>query len=70
LIIVLGALNDLPAAPVATREEVFVLIERQRIFNRGIGYIDTSLLASVYLQAGAKLWTRDRRLHKSQKNLD
>jgi predicted nucleic acid-binding protein len=66
---VLGALNDLPLAPVATPEEVFVLIERQRLFNRGIGYVDASLLASAYLQPGAKLWTRDKRLHKVAEEL-
>jgi predicted nucleic acid-binding protein len=67
--VVLGALNDLPVAPVATPEEVFFLIERQRLFNRGIGYVDTSLLASAHLQPGVKIWTRDKRLHKVAEEL-
>jgi predicted nucleic acid-binding protein len=62
--VVLGALLDLPRAPVATPEETFHLIEREVLFNRGIGYVDTSLLASARLQPGVTIWTRDRRLKK------
>ncbi|SDH34361.1 type II toxin-antitoxin system VapC family toxin [Paraburkholderia phenazinium] len=62
--LVLGALLDLPRAPVATPEETFYLIERERLFNRGIGYVDTSLLASARLGPGITIWTRDKRLKK------
>lgn len=62
--VVLGALLDLPRAPVATPEETFYLIEREGLFNRGIGYVDTSLLASARLQPGITIWTRDKRLKK------
>lgn len=60
--VVLGALLDLPSAPVATPGETFYLIEREGLFNRGIGYVDTSLLASARLQPGSTIWTRDKRL--------
>jgi predicted nucleic acid-binding protein len=60
--VVLGALLDLPRAPIATPEETFYLIEREGLFNRGIGYVDTSLLASARLQPGISIWTRDKRL--------
>ncbi len=62
--VVLGALLDLPGAPVATPEETFYLIEREGLFNRGIGYVDTSLLASARLRPGITIWTRDKRLKK------
>jgi predicted nucleic acid-binding protein len=62
--VVLGALLDLPRAPVATPEETFYLIEREGLFNRGIGYVDTSLLACARLQPGITIWTRDKRLKK------
>jgi predicted nucleic acid-binding protein len=62
--VVLGALLDLPRSPVATPEETFYLIEREGLFNRGIGYVDTSLLASARLQPGTTIWTRDKRLKK------
>lgn len=62
--VVLGALLDLPRAPTATPEETFYLIEREGLFNRGIGYVDTSLLASARLSPGVTIWTRDKRLKK------
>jgi predicted nucleic acid-binding protein len=68
--IVLGALLDLPRAPVATPEETFYLIEREGLFNRGIGYVDTSLLASARLQPGVTIWTRDKRLKKVADDFD
>ncbi|MEM5406315.1 MULTISPECIES: type II toxin-antitoxin system VapC family toxin [Paraburkholderia] len=60
--VVLGALLDLPSVPVATPAETFYLIECEGLFNRGIGYVDTSLLASARLQPGVTIWTRDKRL--------
>lgn len=66
---VLGALRDLPGAPVATAEETLFLIEREKLFNRGIGYVDTSLLASARLQPGIGIWTRDKRLGKAAEEL-
>ncbi|RQQ42573.1 type II toxin-antitoxin system VapC family toxin [Burkholderia stagnalis] len=62
--IMLRALNDLPRVPVATPDEVFYLIEQQQLFNRGIGYVDASLLASAKLRSGVTIWTRDKRLKK------
>ncbi|RZF26086.1 type II toxin-antitoxin system VapC family toxin [Paraburkholderia sp. UYCP14C] len=67
--VVLGALLDLPRAPVATPEETFYLIEREGLFNRGIGYVDTSLLAAARLQPGITIWTRDKRLKKVAEEL-
>ena len=59
---VLGALQDLPQASVATEPEVLHLIAAKGLFGLGIGYIDAHLLASVLLTPGAQLWTRDKRL--------
>ncbi|MFT4069008.1 type II toxin-antitoxin system VapC family toxin [Paraburkholderia sp.] len=66
---VLGALRDLPGTLVATPEETLFLIEREGLFNRGIGYVDTSLLASARLQPGTTVWTRDKRLAKAVDDL-
>jgi predicted nucleic acid-binding protein len=55
-------LRDLPAVAVADDEEVASLIERERLFGLGIGYVDAHLLASVRLTDEASLWTRDKRL--------
>lgn len=61
--IVLNALSDLPHAGVATNEEILHFIDRHTLFGRGVGYVDSHLLAAVQLTAGAELWTRDKRLH-------
>lgn len=60
---VLGLLHNLPQATVATDHEVMTLIDHHRLVGLGIGYVDAHLLAAARLSAGAKLWTRDKRLH-------
>ncbi|MDX3894861.1 type II toxin-antitoxin system VapC family toxin [Pusillimonas sp.] len=66
---ILSALRGLPAAIVASDEEVQAFIEHQPLYSLGIGYIDAHLLASVRLTPGVKLWTRDRRLHETALHL-
>lgn len=58
---VLELLQGLPAATVARDAEVLLLIERERLMGRGIGYVDAHLLASALL-SHCRLWTQDRRL--------
>lgn len=60
--LVLESLRLLPQATVAAHDEVLNFIERQRLFELGIGYVDAHLLAATRLTAGATLWTRDKRL--------
>ena len=66
---VLELLQDLPVAPVADVDELLAFVERQRLFGKGIGYVDIHLLASVALSAGAALWTRDKRLRTAADGL-
>jgi predicted nucleic acid-binding protein len=58
---VLDLLQGLPMATVASDTEVLLLIERELLMGRGIGYIDAHLLASARL-SHCRLWTQDRRL--------
>jgi predicted nucleic acid-binding protein len=58
---VLNLLQGLPAAMVASDAEVLLMIERDRLKGRGIGYVDAHLLASAKLSRCA-LWSQDRRL--------
>jgi len=58
---VLKLLQGLPAAVVASDSEVLLLIEREQLMGREIGYVDAHLLASAKL-SHALLWTQDRRL--------
>jgi hypothetical protein len=66
--VVIEVLEALPQAPIALHHEVMTLIEYERLFGLGIGYIDVHLLASARL-SGAPLWTRDRRLHAAADRL-
>lgn len=61
--VTLDLLQDLPSAVVAEADEVLRFIEQRGLHGKGIGFIDVHLLASTALTAGARLWTRDKRLH-------
>ena len=61
---VLSLLDGLPCAPVATIQEVRVLIETHPLHQRGIGYVDAALVAACRLAPDTRLWTRDRRLRE------
>jgi predicted nucleic acid-binding protein len=67
---ILDRLRLLPMTTAATDEEVLGFIERHRLFGAGVGYVDVHLLASTLLTAGARLWTRDRRLKEAAERLD
>ena len=58
---VLDLLQGLQAATVASDAEVLLLIERERLMGRGIGYVDVHLLAAARL-SHCRLWSRDLRL--------
>lgn len=60
--LILDMLHDLPAARVATDQEVLRFVDQQKLFGLGIGYVDAHLLAAARLTVGASLWTRDGRL--------
>lgn len=58
---VLSLLASLPLSPVIEQSELLGFVERERLYGRGIGWIDVHLLASARL-SGMPLWTLDRRL--------
>ena len=66
---ILALLQHLPTAPVAETDEVLRYIERHKLHGKGIGYVDAHLLAATALSGGARLWTRDRRLHAVARGL-
>ena len=39
------------------------------LWGKGIGYVDTHLLASLRLAGDARLWTLDKRLHAQAERL-
>ncbi len=66
---VLGLLRALPQARGAEHEEVLHLLEGRRLHGRGLGWIDTHLLASALL-TGCTLWTFDKPLRRAAAALD
>lgn len=65
---ILALLQSLPSLPPALDSEVLLLIERQQLMGRGIGYIDAHLLACAGIH-GHRLWTLDRRLATISRSL-
>jgi predicted nucleic acid-binding protein len=59
---VLHLLGNMPAAVTASHVEVMTFIDRHKLANTGVGYVDAALLASTALTAGATLWARDKNL--------
>lgn len=66
---VIDDLQTLPEAVLAADFEVLEMIEKERIYGLGIGWVDAHLLASARLTTGARLWTRDRRLGAAAERL-
>jgi predicted nucleic acid-binding protein len=60
--VVLDLLTNLYQFPVLAHDEVLQLIDRRRLWSRGLSTVDVNLLGSAALVAGSQLWTRDKRL--------
>lgn len=58
---VLTDLLSLPRAPVASHDELLALIDHERLWGKGLGWVDVHLMASARLSS-VPLWTFDRRL--------
>ena len=68
--VILAALRDLPAAPVANDAEMLIFIAGHGLYGLGIGYVDAHLLAACLLSPGTRLWTRDERLGDAARRLE
>lgn len=66
----LDALANLPAATTATHAETLGFLERHQLVGEGIGWVDLHLLASTAVEAGTRLWTRDKRLARLAQTLN
>lgn len=65
---ILSLLGTLPVAVLAGHSEVLHLVESERPFGRGLGWIDAHLLASTVLSE-ARLWTLDLALARAASSL-
>lgn len=62
-------LDHLPQLRIAQQDEVRHMIAARSLHNRGIGLIDAHLIASVMINTGTQLWTRDLSLRRIAKGL-
>jgi predicted nucleic acid-binding protein len=60
----LALLDLLPQVRMPLLAEVRLMIEARRLYNLGIGLTDAHLIASVFVNSPALLWTRDKPLRK------
>ncbi len=66
---VLTLMQTLPRIAPVTHGEAMALVAERRLWGRGLGWVDVSLLAAT-LVAGVRLWTLDRRLRTVTYELD
>ncbi|MEO7070855.1 MAG: VapC toxin family PIN domain ribonuclease [Nostocoides sp.] len=59
---VLALLDGLDTTDVPTDREVRVMVERLRLWGKGLSLVDAHLLAATRITRGATLWALDRRL--------
>lgn len=64
----LELLNDLPKSAVADISEVLFFIEKNKLMSKGIGFVDTHLLASASISK-CKVWTYDKGLQLAAEQL-
>jgi hypothetical protein len=67
---IIGMLAELESTPVATSTELLAMLEGQRLYGRGCGLVDLSLIASALLANKTLLWTLDKRLDQIASELN
>lgn len=65
----IAMLEELPIPNEPGHDEVMALVENERLFSRGLSWIDAHLLASTLITPGSRLWTRDKRLMEAAREL-
>ena len=65
-----GALDDMRRLRPVGDDDVRWLVEKRRLWGKGLSAVDAHLLASVLSTAGSLMWTREKRLMASARELD
>jgi predicted nucleic acid-binding protein len=66
--IMLDRYPDLEQAPTVDHAAISAFVTRHKLANRGIGWVDVHLLASVHV-IGAQIWTEETALKKAALDL-
>jgi predicted nucleic acid-binding protein len=67
---VLALLSALPPAPIASPEEVMHFVDGARLYGKGLSLVDAHLLTSLRLAPEMSLWSRDKRLQATAREID
>lgn len=59
----ISLLQTLPHAKTASDADTLYFLERQKLYGKGLGYIDLHLLAAVVI-TGSQLWSMDKALQR------
>jgi len=65
---ILGLLWALPIVPEVEHDEALRFLEAEKLYGRGLGWVDINLLASSRLQ-GTGLWSLDKALASAAQSL-
>jgi predicted nucleic acid-binding protein len=66
--VTLGILDSLPKTLVASDREAYQMIESQRLFGLGLGFLDVHLLSACRL-SGCQIWTKDKALYNAAEKM-
>jgi predicted nucleic acid-binding protein len=61
---IISMLAELERVPMATQEELLALLDARKLYGRGCGFVDLSLLASVLINEMTVIWTLDKRFEQ------
>ena len=67
--LVIALLSDMTSANVARYHELLSFVAHNKLYERGIGWVDCHLLASCKITPETTLWTQDKRLAAVAKSL-
>ena len=57
-------LSALERVPIASQDELLAPLDARRLFGRGCGFVDLSLLASVLINEMTLIWTLDKKFEQ------
>ena len=58
---VIAMLENVPSVTRADDSELLDMIDDRKLFPRGLGLIDTHLLAAALIEGDVHIWTKDKR---------
>ncbi len=61
---IISLLAELESMPMATQNELLALLDARKLYGRGLGFVDLSLLASVLISEMTVIWTSDKKFEQ------